>query len=401
MSATEVRYGPGAGSDWVFAVAAGRALAVSSALSAERRDAAWAAIEARGPLTDILDRVVGGSLTGAPDFALVGWEDDPKGGLVIHVFSRGSASVELSTAAGVERIDAEGVATWTERRVAGVQGVALGAPLSADASLPLAQGIVFGVGLTVGAARVAALAAPASQKAASEEPAAPVTTPVTTPARHQERAPEDTIATPIEATLRPDESKSPAPAPSETPPTADGGSYDHLFGVTVARPIAAAAVRPPSEEEQEAAAPEDDASEHTIMTKDIDALRAKRRQARAPSAPEREPLAHFLEASDGHREAIDGTLLLGRAPVVTRVSGGAVPRLIKVTTPNQELSRTHVEVKIEGGAVVVTDLHSKNGTLVTPPGKSAQQLRAGEPTTVIPGSTIDLGDTAVFTVGEE
>jgi hypothetical protein len=400
MSPTEVRYEPGAGSEWILAVAADRVLAVSSALSAKRRDAAWAALEARSPLTDILDRVVGGNLTGAPDFTLVGWEDDPDGGLVVHVFSRGSARVALTTASGIETIDADGVATWAERRVAGVQGVALGVGVSADASLPLAHGIVFGVGLAVGTADAAGLAATPP----SPETAAPATSGV----RHRERAAEDTIVAPIEATLR-------TPSTPEAGPTASddgggGGSYDHLFGVTVARPIAAAAVHLPSEEEEEAAAPgvpgdaqapEDDASEHTIMTKDIDALRAKRRKARASSAPEPKALSHFLEASDGHREAIDGTLLLGRAPVVTRVSGGAVPRLIKVTTPNQELSRTHVEVKIEGGAVVVTDLHSKNGTLVTPPGKAAQQLRAGEPTTVIPGSTIDLGDTAVFTVGEE
>ncbi len=357
MSATDVRYEPTASRDWILAVAAGRVLAVSSALSVERRAAAWVALEERSPLTEILDRVVGGSLTDAPDFTLVGWEDGPEGGLVVHVFSRGSLSVALTTAAGVEKINSDGVATWAERRIVGVQGIAVGATVSADAGLPLVHGMVFGSGLTVGASRAAASATPPKSEPAAQ---------ATSAARRGERGSEETIAAPVEATPRPSDEQEAAVAPSAPASTSSdgtGGSYDHLFGVTVARPIAAAAVRPPSQEEDVAVselpgdspASEDDAGEHTVMTKDIDALRAKRRKARAATVPEPAVLTHFLEASDGHRETIDGTLLLGRAPVVTRVSGGAVPRLIKVTTPNQELSRTHVEVKIEGGYIYVEE----------------------------------------------
>ena len=55
---------------------------------------------------------------------------------------------------------------------------------------------------------------------------------------------------------------------------------------------------------------------------------------------------------------------------------------------------------VEGGTVVVTDLHSRNGTHVVLPGKSPQKLRQGEPTTVIVGTVVDLGGGVTFTVSE-
>jgi hypothetical protein len=55
-------------------------------------------------------------------------------------------------------------------------------------------------------------------------------------------------------------------------------------------------------------------------------------------------------------------------------------------------------VVLEGDSVVVTDLHSRNGTLVVLPGKSPQKLRAGEPTVVIVGTVIDFGGGITLTV---
>ena len=72
-----------------------------------------------------------------------------------------------------------------------------------------------------------------------------------------------------------------------------------------------------------------------------------------------------------------------------------------MNTPNQDISRTHVEVSVEGGTVVVTDLHSSNGTTVTLPGMPSQRLRPGEPAAVILGAIIDLGDGATLTVCEK
>jgi pSer/pThr/pTyr-binding forkhead associated (FHA) protein len=69
-----------------------------------------------------------------------------------------------------------------------------------------------------------------------------------------------------------------------------------------------------------------------------------------------------------------------------------------MNTPNQDISRTHAQIAFEGGTVVVTDLHSSNGTFVAVPGRSPQKLRAGEPTPVVVDTVIDLGDGATLTV---
>jgi hypothetical protein len=42
--------------------------------------------------------------------------------------------------------------------------------------------------------------------------------------------------------------------------------------------------------------------------------------------------------------------------------------------------------------VVVTDLRSTNGTVVTMPGRPALTLRQGESVVVVPGTVVDIGD---------
>jgi pSer/pThr/pTyr-binding forkhead associated (FHA) protein len=95
---------------------------------------------------------------------------------------------------------------------------------------------------------------------------------------------------------------------------------------------------------------------------------------------------------------LDRPVLIGRSPSVSQVSGGSMPRLMIVGTGDQDISRNHAQVALEGDTVVVTDLHSRNGTLVVLPGKSPQKLRAGEPTAVIVGTVIDLGGGVTITV---
>jgi hypothetical protein len=58
-----------------------------------------------------------------------------------------------------------------------------------------------------------------------------------------------------------------------------------------------------------------------------------------------------------------------------------------------------VQFAVEGGTVVVTDLHSRNGTTITLPGKTPQLLRQGESTSVLVGTVVDLGGGVTITVG--
>lgn len=114
-----------------------------------------------------------------------------------------------------------------------------------------------------------------------------------------------------------------------------------------------------------------------------------------PTGARRHP---HLVLSTGLDVELDRTVLLGRAPQVARVTNRELPRLVTVPSPEQDISRTHAEVRTEGDDVLVTDLHSTNGVHVTRQGEGARRLHPGEPTVVVPGEVVDLGDGVTFTV---
>jgi hypothetical protein len=105
-----------------------------------------------------------------------------------------------------------------------------------------------------------------------------------------------------------------------------------------------------------------------------------------------------LRLSTGLVVSLDRAVLLGRAPQVSRVANAELPRLVTVASPEQDISRTHAEVRVEGDDVLVTDLHSTNGVLVTPAGEAARRLHPGEPTLLRPGTVVDLGEGVTFSV---
>lgn len=181
-------------------------------------------------------------------------------------------------------------------------------------------------------------------------------------------------------------------------PTAATSAYDFLFGETSYRTVEDAAVRSTEEQNDSASAP---LEEHTVVAADLAKLRADRRAGRGRAVELPAPRVKFyVELSTGGRELLDQPLVIGRAPSASALGGGIMPRLITMTTINQDISRTHARIAVEGETVVVTDLHSRNGTLVTMPGRPAQKIREGEPTVIIPGTIVDLGDGATLTVQE-
>jgi hypothetical protein len=114
----------------------------------------------------------------------------------------------------------------------------------------------------------------------------------------------------------------------------------------------------------------------------------------APQSPQLvpRPVLAVLRSSGGTTAAVDRAVLIGRAPSAQRSSARA-PRLMTLPSPGHDISRTHVEVVPEGWQIVVTDLHSTNGTvLVGPDGVDRQQLPPGEAIQVQLGSVIELGD---------
>jgi hypothetical protein len=95
---------------------------------------------------------------------------------------------------------------------------------------------------------------------------------------------------------------------------------------------------------------------------------------------------------------LDVPAIIGRKPIPPRVPGVIAPRLVRVSSPLQEVSGTHVEVSQHGTSVVITDLMSTNGTIVRTPGVPPHKLRQGESVVVLPGTLVDIGDGNVLEI---
>ncbi|MBX9244355.1 FHA domain-containing protein [Actinotalea ferrariae] len=119
--------------------------------------------------------------------------------------------------------------------------------------------------------------------------------------------------------------------------------------------------------------------------------------ALAVPAPQTPPPAK-IHLSSGLVVSLNRPVLLGRAPQVSRVSNSELPRLVTVASPNQDISRTHAEVRMDGEDVLVTDLRSTNGVLLLRQGQGPQRLHPGEPTVVETGVVVDLGEGVTFIV---
>jgi hypothetical protein len=109
----------------------------------------------------------------------------------------------------------------------------------------------------------------------------------------------------------------------------------------------------------------------------------------------RPPLG-LLRFSNGRVETLDRSQLIGRSPKVEGTVGEEIPNLIKLDEGGEALSRRHAAIRLEGWQVLLEDLNSANGTIVSLPGRPARRLHAGEPVILEPGSVVDLGGEISF-----
>lgn len=105
----------------------------------------------------------------------------------------------------------------------------------------------------------------------------------------------------------------------------------------------------------------------------------------------RPPLG-YVDISTGNRIILDRSAVIGRRPRASRVSAEDVPQLITVPSPQQDISRSHLELRLEGWHVVATDLDTTNGTTLMRPGMEPVRLRSGEGVVLGEGDQLDLGD---------
>ncbi|MFE6255783.1 FHA domain-containing protein [Agromyces sp. NPDC057865] len=378
-------YRPDPANEWIAAVRGGVVLLAPSAAATEVA-ALWPRLADSDPIPAVLDALTSRGLAATPPFALV--VRDAAAGST-RVVARGPVAAHV----GAEVVSGSGVSTWAERVVAvgdaEVRVEAVGAGTAADAatSLPVVEAIVPAV--SVRSAGVESIAPVASgdevdeqtrvvaregaAPAASTAPA-PVAAPAAAPAPPAPSAPTITIPPAVAAAV--------TPAEQTIVPAED----------TIAAPVS-----PPSPDALSELELDGDHDGLTVASVDLRRLRAERAARQGPAMPARsvpapEPApSSSLRMPDGSIEAIGTEVLLGRSPSVSQVSGVRLPRLVTIGAGDPDISRNHLRVAVEGDTVVVTDLHSRNGTHVVAPGKPPVKLRAGEPTPVLTGTVVDLG----------
>lgn len=119
-----------------------------------------------------------------------------------------------------------------------------------------------------------------------------------------------------------------------------------------------------------------------------------------PTDTPRPELRPRVVLSTGLEFEIGPGLVIGRRPTATRVTGDP-PQLVAVPSPQQDISRNHLEIRAEGSAVVAIDLDSTNGTILNRAGKDPLRLHPRESTVLTPSDVLDLGDGVTITYLEE
>lgn len=219
----------------------------------------------------------------------------------------------------------------------------------------------------------------------------------------------DAVAEPVPADLVPADPQPPAPpAPSGPPPSGPGiggpppadpsGAIPSGVGPEATIVVGSddgPARGPVSSIFDDAAAPITGATpgadpSATLSESELADFRAGVGQIPPPASGA--PVFGVLVFSNGERIDVDRAVLIGRNPKVAGAVEGGLPHIMKFDGPGQGLSRTHAEVRIEDGGIVVEDLQSTNGTEVQLPGQQRRRLRGGEPVSIVPGTLIDFGD---------
>ncbi|WP_157005909.1 FHA domain-containing protein [Agromyces laixinhei] len=360
---------------WFAAVRGGVILVVPSE-AVDRLAELWSELGAGDPTSLVLDRLTAQGLAATPSFALVVRGDSP---VSARVVVRGPITVRSAS----DEIHDAGVSSWVERVLDGsssIEVVVDGGADDAAVPLPVVEAVVplrsivsDGVEPIVpeqSAPRAAAASVTPPAETKADPPVAPPA-PVALPAPPAPPAPSAQparVTAPVELTMVPDEETIAVPSATPSAPPALDASVDG------------------------------DHDGMTVASVDIRRLR-EARAARgpvatpaggAPAAPVTTAQAS-IRMPDGALEAIGHEVVLGRAPSVSKVSGGRIPRLITIGLGDPDISRSHVRLALEGDTVVITDLHSRNGTHVVAPGKAPVKLRSGEPTPVLTGTVVDLG----------
>ncbi|GAA0726378.1 FHA domain-containing protein [Dactylosporangium roseum] len=104
------------------------------------------------------------------------------------------------------------------------------------------------------------------------------------------------------------------------------------------------------------------------------------------------PLPGVLRLPGGETVPLDRRIILGRAPGAPDPGLPDPAHHVTVTSPDNGISRRHVEIRVEGWDVIAVDLGSRNGTIVQQPGERPVELPARGSQTLRPGAAVVLTD---------
>lgn len=434
-------------SRWV-ALAPGKGTALVGtgvvALLAARPDDAvveelWAALRGGGSFDEALTALGAHGFGRLPDLVVAGHDES-----TTRVVVRGAVVVEVRDEDGgtVRQVVGAPVHSWAEHSLPAGAPLRLRLGPEVDDREPPGPFVVERGLLPADALDVPAEPRPTRWEPVEVEPPAVAATVV------DEALEEEAVAA-IEV---PPAGTDPAPGPPPAPVTeaaddAVDDHYDHLWGATEMRSVEDAARRPdeggppPTAEDlptRDIGLGDGDHDGRTIIAEDVrrrlgTASRAPGTGAVGSSAPDGRYLA--VHCTAGHANPVHGLrcracdvplagdapelvehlelgsfrfshgavvpvarpMLIGRSPKLVGEVRGVIPELVSVPSPDADISRTHLEVRVEGWQVLLVDRGSTNGTTVKLPGRDPQRLRPDHPYPLPVGAVVTLADEVDFT----
>jgi hypothetical protein len=425
---TNTTYQPGA---WYGIVTANSVALLPATVDSELAIELWNGLDSGtgfSGLLDVLTAAFGAGLSSFPYFAIVDLDSDDA-----RVAVRGPLRIEVTASDSADPLTITGdqVKTWNERVVTNPHAITLivANATTAEPSLPVRSGVVRSEQLHIivtdsptGNLTKAAFSIPArSDDARTPDP---------------ELTTSDPGATLSESPIEEDSSSGPRNA--DATEAVSFSNYDDLWGETIAASVESAAIRPPSDDDHatdpptatppptpKATAPPTPApapmpatgmisgipsfdttpaapaadqpavfgehNDHDGETISLSQLQQMQATPASASTSAARPAGRIL-LSTGEEAVLDRSVIIGRRPRATRVSGGDVPHLLAVPSPLQDISRSHVEIRIEGVHVLAQDLDTTNGTILRRGDDPPIRLHPGEATMIANEDVLDLGE---------
>ncbi|MHC6175830.1 FHA domain-containing protein [Glutamicibacter sp. X7] len=120
------------------------------------------------------------------------------------------------------------------------------------------------------------------------------------------------------------------------------------------------------------------------------ALRGEARQVRKPAMGRMLVSDESGQSESSHE--LTRSVIVGRQPSAQGFTGTPEPKLMKVHSPSGDISRSHLQVRIEGWHVELVDLGATNGTVLLREGQAPRRLGKAESVLLLSGDVADLGD---------